>query len=214
MFSEDKTFVVKTLNVCDNIGYFCVMKPAISESLYWDSCREIFAKNFNEDSLGFYYVVDYKKVDYIMKFILDVESILNIDHKTKFYRTNKENILAVLPSQFWMRCFVRRSLLTLLFRVSFFHEESSTIENTLFDEIKNKIEPKIDSNKKDVIKTKSAVIRFLLGHNKFVGSKVANPDLGPWKHGWVEEFADKTNSQLKRLLVSEKVSLSELFFSE
>ena len=84
----------------------------------------------------------------------------------------------------------------------------------LFDEIKNKIEPKIDSNKKDVIKTKSAVIRFLLGHNKFVGSKVANPDLGPWKHGWVEEFADKTNSQLKRLLVSEKVSLSELFFSE
>ncbi len=214
MFSEDKVFNIKTFNLCDNIGYFCVIKSGISESLYWDSCREIFAKNFHSECAGFYYVVDCKKVEFLISFIHDIEKLLKIDDFTKFYKTNKENIIAVIPSLFWMPCFLRRSLLTLLFRVAFFHNEESNLENTLFDEVKNSIESKIDSNKKDIIKTKSAVIRFLLGYTKFNGNKLATPDLGPWKHGWVEEFVDKNQLQIKKLLISEKVSLLDYVFSD
>lgn len=214
MFSTDRSFTIKTLNMCNNMGYFCIIRSDTIESLYWDSCREIFAKNFHENSIGFYYVVDFKKVDFIMAFINDAEKVLNLSFFTKFYKTNKENIIAIIPSQFWMGCFLRRSLFTLLCRVAFFHDSDSTFEQTLLNETGVKIESKIDSNKKDIQKTKNAILRFFLGYNTYVGKKLATPDLGPWKHGWVEQFMGKNDVEIKKLLVQEKITLSEIFFSD
>jgi len=214
MFETDKVFTIRTLNMCESIGYFCIIRTDSSNALYWDSCREIFAKNFNYNSYGFYYVVDIKKVDYILSFLIEAEKVLNLKEFTKFYRTNKESIIAIIPSSFWMKCFLRRSFFTLLCRVAFFHNKDSTFEETLFSDVDCKVESKIDSNKKDVVKTKSAVLRFFLGYTKFSGAVLATPELGPWKHGWVEEFLNKTDSQIKRLLVAENMSLANILFSD
>jgi hypothetical protein len=211
MFETDRVFQVKTLNVCDNIGYYSIIKED-RESIYWDNCREIFAKSFTEDSFGFYYVVDYKKVEDIMSFINQAEKILGINSFTKFFKTNKENIIAVIPSKFWMDCFLKRSLLTLLFRVAFFHKKHYSFEDTLFKEFDETIDSKIDSNKKDVIKTKNAIIRFFLGNTKYCGVKKTHPELGPWKHGWVEEFAEKSDSDIRKLLICENYSISNFLF--
>ena len=79
MFETDKVFTIKTLNMCESIGYFCIIRTDSSNALYWDSCREIFAKNFNYNSYGFYYVVDIKKVDYILSFLIEAEKILKVE---------------------------------------------------------------------------------------------------------------------------------------
>ncbi len=192
--------IIYGLNASESLGNFTIFKnQKENDTFYWDGCREIFAKVFNEESLGFFYVSGEKYKDSIINFISKSEEILDIKQKTKFYNTNKKSILLIIPSEFWKSCFMRRSLFTLLCRVGFFHQRDW--EETVFHSKYDKIDSRIDSNKEDMIDTKEAIKRFFIGYNKFIGINPIMPEFGPWKYGWVQEFYKKDLSEIKEKLI-------------
>ena len=203
--------IIFGLNASDSLGNFTIFKnQKENDVFYWDGCREVFAKSFNKETLGFFYVCGEKHKDSIFNFILQSEKILNLKETTKFYQTNKKGILLILPSVFWKTCFMRRSLFTLLCRVGFYHQRDW--EETVFCKKYDKLDKKIDSNKEDILNTKEAIKRFFLGYNKFIGINPIVPEYGPWKYGWVQEFYNKEIYEVKEKLVRKESEIVDWIF--
>lgn len=196
----DEPVVIFGLNASDSLGSFSVFKNRKENDVfYWDNCREIFAKSFHENTLGFFYVTGEKHKDSIINFVNESEKILEIKDNTKFIKTNKSGIILVIPSAFWKDCFMKRSLFTLLCRVGFFHQRSW--ETTIFCDKYETLDKKIDSNKEDIINTKEAIKRFFIGYTRFIGMASNPPEYGPWKYGWVQEFYKREFFEIREKLV-------------
>lgn len=205
---------ILTTNVCECVGYFCIYDPKSPDKVvYWDGCREVFARNFKNNSYGFFFVVPENKINSSQNFLEMCETVIDLKNKTKFFKTIRKEIVLIKPSLFWMDCDIKRSLFTLLCRISLFHKNTSSWEDTMFGEKFTEIDKKINSNKEDVLKTKNAIIRFFLGYTHFTGKIYQREDVGPLKHGWVQEFYDLSVIEIKKRLVKNKSNLIDSLFS-
>ena len=151
---------------------------------HWEKCRDTFEKQIDETVGGFYF--NHKgNSQTVAEFIHKTEQVLNFESLTqpwdysKFNPTNREDILWIEPSEFWRGCKIRRSLLTVLLRAGMNYVDSTNYDESL-------------QSVWYVRETKMAVMRFLLGFNKFVGDR---------ERGWVGTFRGKKEDDIKIALV-------------
>lgn len=215
LFDTKKSFLVPTVFAPSDVGIYAIYPPDDESyfSSYWDTCREQFAKKFVSTSLGFFLSVepDYH-YESVAKFINICEMLLEIKTKSKFYKTDMKNVIFINPSFFWKRCYMRRSLFSLLCRQGMFFEKESKFENYLYGDVPDVNVEKISHSYSFARKTKSAILRFFAGYHEYVGKGPENYYVFPEKHGWVHEFQDKKLSYIKEVLVNESSDLRYFYF--
>ncbi len=205
IFETYKPVQVPTLYAVSSQGQFAVApeNDLDTNAFYWDKCREQFAKKFKEKTKGIFYSVDADRLPKMPFFIRDTENFLGLSDTTKFYHTNKDNVIFMQVPFFWKKCYMRRSLFTLLCRLGLEYN-SQNWENFLFGDLPDTGKPEIDSNYDMARKTKNAILRFFFGFTKYVGNlDHLSSEHFPEKHGWVLEFSDKQNDYIKKVLVLE-----------
>jgi hypothetical protein len=149
------------------------------EELDWISCRENFAKIFNQNQKGLFFSHEPSYEERISSFIEKTEEILvraalqNIN-KSKFYKTNLNFATWIEPSSFWMKCPMKRSLFTMLLRCGSFYNFKN-YEEALYS---------IQYSQS----TKKALQRFLYGFTEF---QLKNESFEGIGKGWVSYFANK-----------------------
>src|SRR4051794_32947585 len=97
---------ITSLNVDVPEGSFALAK----EPFKFETCRERFAAEFISSTPGFYLKHPPEQSANVAAFLLKTEEILLEKDRSKFARTNWNNILWIEPSTFWKECGVRRSL--------------------------------------------------------------------------------------------------------
>lgn len=208
LFETSEELLVPTLYAPGGPGQFA-SKPENdmdSTSFYWDKCREQFAKKFQITTAGFFYSLDYGKITNGCLFIRHVEKFLEIESHSKFFKTNRENVVYIHVSNFWKSCYIRRSLFTLVCRLGLEYDGKSW-EKYLFGDVMPTGRAEIDANYEMAQKTKNALLRFFLGFRWYVGDLThIQKEYFPEKHGWVIEFAGKSNEYIKNVLVLENKS--------
>ena len=205
LFENYKPIQVPTLYTVGGAGHYAVPpeNDLDTNAFYWDKCREQFAKKFKNTTKGIFYSVSYEKINAVPHFIRDTEAFLDISEFTKYYRTNKDNVVYMQVSSFWKNCYMKRSLFTLLCRRGLEYNRKNW-ERFLLGEISDTGKLEIDSNYDMAKKTRNAILRFFLGFTKYVGDlNHLQRDHFPEKHGWVLESSDKNNDYIKNVLVLE-----------
>ncbi|MCK9458307.1 MAG: hypothetical protein M0R80_01535 [Proteobacteria bacterium] len=181
------TRIIKESLKRPNPGQFAI-EPQANHALVWIACRDRFNTcYFTEDTEGFYVSHLAGDAVKVSAFMYKTEVILGVSY-SEFAPTNRDYITWIAPSLFWKDNFIRRSLLTLLLRAG-----------TAYDPKTDNYEEALYSNKylKD---SKPAVMRFLFGFTEF-------PSAGPdWSTGWWATFVNKSTEEVRRALVSKKVS--------
>jgi len=213
-FNTNRSYRLTTVFAATDVGIYSVhpAEDAVFHS-YWDTCREQFAKKFNKKSTGFYFTVVKNKIYNVPNFLEICENLLELKTKTKFFLTEEENVLFIEPAFFWKKCYMRRSLLTLLCRLGLLFEKNEEFENYLFGFVDDGDKEKINSSYLFARQTKNAIMRFFCGNTCYVG---AGPDFEqyfPEKHGWVEEFKNKNLKYIKNVLISEKKNMHVDFYT-
>ena len=178
------------------IGYFAMDSDLNPPQ--WDYCREQFSLRFSEKSKGLFFSHHYcdfcaGTCDDIAQFILKTEEIIDIESygykATTFNKTNQECVTWISPSRFWMHCFIKRSLLTILLRASLKYSlKKDNYEEALY-------------SYKYIRDTKLAVMRFLYGFTEFVPPAEWIKKKSSIKTGWQSMFKSATIADVKRLLI-------------
>ena len=195
---------IKNLKQIYNIpgnGYFAVDEQH-PKALIWQNCREKFLANFFCESKGLFFTHYSNSNEDIASFIVKCEKILqdttgqnNIEH-TSFKKTSNEKIIWVQPSNFWLGCLIKRSLLTLLLRCALNYKViDDNFDACLFC---NKYE-----ENKLARETKNAITRFFHGFTEYKGThylaeKLENDSI--ITQGWHFEFKDRSLCYLKQVL--------------
>lgn len=164
------------------------------KAVHWDHCREQFASKFSEITPGFYFSHPPGKSLDIGEFMARFESIVGLKLPSTFSETNRDTILWTEPSQFWLDCQMKRSLLTIVLRCGVnYLADKDNFDDALFGEYKESIYVK---------ETKSATLRFMFGFTKFTGNITSITSTSSViKHGWREEFKPLDDSTIRRRLV-------------
>lgn len=180
-FQEKKTILSANIDV--KAGSFALDRSPLA----FETCRERFAAVFGPETEGFYFKHEVGQGTNVAAFVLKTETIVNAEH-SKFSETNRDTILWVGPSKFWVDCPLRRSLLTIILRAGMLYDlNRDNYEEALFSQ-------------EYVIPTKKAVMRFLFGFTTFKGfMSIGTSTLQT--HGWKMVFEGKSDLELKRLLV-------------
>jgi hypothetical protein len=111
-----------------------------------------------------------------------IEKVLEVA-PSSFANTNRFYATWIAPSDFWMGCRMRLSLLTILLRAgTHFNPQKDNFEQVLY------AHPYIQQ-------TKDAVERFLSGFTQFV------PPCRNHHYGWVMTFEDQSPEQICERLV-------------
>lgn len=167
----------------------------------WEKCREKFAALMKPDTTGFLFSHSPLQGTHVAGFLSKSEDVLDLDSRSVYSFTDKDNVLWVGPSAFWMECWIRRSLLTILLRCGMYYNAySDNYEEALFGKGDEK-----DQAREYVNKTKPAVMRFMFGFTKFVAPEnVSEPTGVVQSKIWVDVFNGRTNKELKSILVAEK----------
>jgi hypothetical protein len=174
-----------------------------STPLRFETCRERFAKQFNENKKEFFFKHSPDKGIEVATFVNKIEDLLSLDEKSKFSETNRNTILWVECSTFWSQCPMRRSLFTILLRAGMLYEtKKDNFEESLFSE-------------KYVKRTKRAVMRFLFGFTEYSGTSiVSNSGVIPYNTGWVTVFEKKDDDFLISNLVTTDNFCKKLFVNQ
>lgn len=195
-FGHKKELNHKQYPVVPPSGNFSLEVSDPDKQAHWDHCREQFAAKFVDAEIkGFYFSHPEKKGHDVANFLNKFENILDAAQpRTSFSETNKDIILWVGISPFWLPCTMRRSLLTILLRCGmYYNTEQDNFDDALFGEHKENIYAR---------ETKSAILRFLFGFTKFTGPKPVDAfQTSVVKHGWREEFQKLDDSVIRRRLV-------------
>ena len=167
-------------------------------SLSWHSCREQFAHKFSESSRGLF--LSHERDDEfshrIACFMTNFEEVLDLpEPRTSYHLCNRKFATWVEPSNFWKKCYMRRSLLTILLRNSlYFRPEHNNFEEALY------ITP--PGQRGDyAADTKLAIMRFMFGFTQYVGSNSVR--------GWWSAFRNLKEQQVRALLVRPSESPSD-----
>lgn len=156
------------------------------KQLSWIRCREYFLKSFNENHKGLFF--SYREEEYknVINFLNKTEEILIFSalqsfEKSKFFETNLNFAIWIEPSKFWMKCFMKRSLLTIFLRCGLNYR--SNYEEALF-------------SLEHTRKTKLAIKRFLYGFTNYSSKcKITR------NKGWVSLFKNKSKQEICNYLV-------------
>lgn len=157
------------------------------KELSWIRCREYFLKSFNENQKGLFFSYHDDEYKRVAKFLNKTEEILVFAglqsfEKSKFFETNLNFAMWIEPSKFWMRCFMKRSLLTIFLRCGLNYNEN--YEEALFSTEHSR-------------KTKLAIKRFLYGFTNYSSRcKIIK------NKGWVSFFKNKNKEQVCNYLVA------------
>lgn len=159
----------------------------------WQHCREQFAPQFNRDVKGFYYSTN--NCEDVAEFVVKCEEIIGIGEHSSFSKTEKDIVLWVIPSSFWVNCEMKRSFLTMILRCGLnYNREKDNFDDALFSEQ--------FSENKWARETKLATMRFLFGFTYWTGEQPYFSFLNTNKHGWHEEFQNLDIFTVKKRLVS------------
>lgn len=160
----------------------------IDEEPYrFETCRERFGRQWDENTKGFYLTHPVNKGYSVATFLKKTEIILKLTEFSEYALTNRDNILWIEPSKFWMSCRMRRSLLTILVRAGMVYEpKEDNYEEALFTERWAK-------------PTKRAVMRFLYGFTKYIGPTIENQNIET--RGWKYVFDNHDEQFVKDCLV-------------
>ena len=126
MFNQERSYIVPTVFSPNDLGMFSIYPPEDDRYFgsYWDTCREQFAKKFLEHSFGFFLSTNENTIA-VPVFISSCENLLQLNKKTIFFETDMKNVIFLRPSQFWMDCYMKRSLFTLLCRIGIFYKNKT-----------------------------------------------------------------------------------------
>jgi hypothetical protein len=196
-FLESKT--INLIYNCPPIGYFACDQES-PKPIVWDNCREQFLGKMSSNMSGFYFSHHDFKSENVANFIAKFEEVICMSGTTMQYsyfrRTDKINIIWIIPSNFWLDCILKRSLLTLLLRCSLnFDMKNENFEDCLFGDY---------SECRLAKETKNAIIRFMFGFTKYQGflpQVFMNGSSTLIRHGWHSEFVGADLSVIKNKLI-------------
>lgn len=201
---NDICYRVTTVFAASDVGSYSVF-PEEEKFFhsYWDTCREQLAKKFTSKSIGFFLSVEKSDLTSVPKFIHFCEKVLNQKSFSKFYLTDLENVIFVKPAFFWKKCYMKRSLFSLLCRMGIYSHTGDHFENYLFGQVDETKKDKIDMAYKYARQTSAALTRFFGGYTSYVGEGPNFLEYFPEKHGWVEEFKNRSPDYIKAVLLSD-----------
>lgn len=135
----------------------------------WDYCREQFQKIFKVKCLKYmlFSLRDKSNYNSLVEFIYKFENKLKIKNKTEFRETNRENVVWIKVSPFWVARSMRFSLFTILLRCGINYKGNFRKALDSYNYSKNTIH---------------AIFKFLKGYTHYTG----NP------RGWHDKFRKKT----------------------
>ncbi len=205
LFNNKISYRLTTVFAPSDVGlYSAYPESELCFHSYWDTCREQFHKKFRKNCFGFFLSVKEEHLDAVPKFIFMCENLLELNSKTKFFKTEYKNVIFIKPAAFWKSCYMHRSLFTLLCRQGIFNFIGAKFEDILFGNIDDQNNNKVDATYEFARMTKQAYLRFFCGFTKYVGAGPNYNEYFPEKHGWVEEFKNKGADYIKTVLVSDK----------
>lgn len=179
---EDKKLIASH-NIDVPSGSFALESP-----FRFETCRERFAKSWDENTRGWYFKHEENKGLNVASFLNKTEKILDLKEFSVFAKTNRKTILWIEPSDFWKECRMKRSLLTILVRAGILYEiNTDNYEEALFQQTY-------------LAHTKNAVLRFLFGFTKYIGPDIDSGTTLESK-GWKTIFDGKDCEYVKRNLI-------------
>jgi len=203
-FGEKKELDHKQYAIIPAQGNFALETTDLEKQVQWDYCREKFAAKFvDTDVQGFLFSHPEKRGKDVANFLHKFETIVGFSQPVSYFsETNKDTILWIGISPFWLPCMMRRSLLTILLRCGMcYNTECDNFDDALFGDHKDNIYAR---------ETKSAILRFMFGFTEFTGKKQIDVfHMSVIKHGWREEFQKIDDSNIRRLLVLPEGSVKE-----
>lgn len=150
------------------------------EPYKFETCRERFGRQWDENTKGFYLTHPVNEGYSVATFLKKTEIILKQTEFSEYALTNRDNILWIEPSKFWMSCRMKRSLLTILVRAGILYDpKKDNYEEALFSERWAK-------------PTKRAVMRFLYGFTKYIGPTIEGQNIET--RGWKYVFDETTHN--------------------
>lgn len=159
----------------------------------WDHCREQFAAKFVAEMPFFYFTHHENAGRSVAEFITRFESLLGVPH-SRYSLTTHSSVLKVTPSKFWMDCYYKRSLLTLLARCGQNYDcDCDNFDDAIFG-------PNFKETQY-IRDTKPAVLRFMFGFTRYVGPTPSISQSTVVKHGWKEEFEKLDTSAIRKKLI-------------
>lgn len=190
-FGLKKELNYKQFAVIPPVGNFALDDP--EKQFHWDHCREQFAAKFT-DAKGFYFSHPENKGLDIANFLHKFETIVGFSQPFSIYcETNKDIIIWIEVSSFWLPCLMRRSLLTILLRCGInYVTAKDNFDDALFGEYKESIYAR---------ETRSAILRFMFGFTEFAGKQAETFQTSVIKHGWREEFQKIDDSVVRKRLI-------------
>ena len=167
----------------------------------WEKCREKFAAMIKSDTPGFLFSHRPLQGNHVAGFLSKSEDVLDLNLRSLYALTDRDHILWVEPARFWMDCWIRRSLLTILLRCGMYYDCSrDNNEEALFGMGDEKDQAREYTNR-----TKMAVMRFMFGFTKFVApDNVSEPNGVVQSKIWVNIFEGRTTKELKSILLAEE----------
>lgn len=171
----------------------------------WDHCREQFASKIDNSTPGFFFSHQPAQSENVAGFMAKSEEILDLTARSTYCRTDRDTVMWVEPTRFWMNCWMKRSFLTILLRCGMYYDpESDNYEDALYGNGDDK-----DKAREYTHQTKEAVMRFLFGFTKFVPPPNVDAPTGTLhKTLWVEVFKERSVKELKTILVAESPTAS------
>lgn len=174
-------------NKIHNSMYYEVEHGSFCLDIYpylYETCRERFARQWNENTDGFYFKHPENKGDSVAAFLRKTEIILKQEHYSNFAKTNRDTVLWIEPSKFWKSCRMRRSLFTILIRAGMNYNPSiDDYEQSLF-------------SYKWAKATKIGIMRFLYGFTKYAGPKIDDKIGSLETRGWKFVFESQTEQSI------------------
>jgi hypothetical protein len=166
-------------------GYFAID----TSNLNWERCRESFAAHFTANQPGIFFACRTATPGVPMdvaSFLLKTEEIIGLSSfelpYSSFLRSDKERIIWVRPSAFWMVCEMRRQAFTIFLRAGLnYIGEKNNYEEALWGEHCAR-------------ESKRAIMRFLFGYVRYIPDKDE-------KVGWVNIFGHKDDDAIRKSLV-------------
>jgi hypothetical protein len=161
--------------------------------LTWEHCRDrvqLVACKYLERN-GLYFMHRKNTADNVMRFLHRIETTLKIAEKSKFARTDHDQILWIKLSPFWLGNIVRRSFLTFALR-----------SGQSYNKIKDNFLDCFRKNKygKD---TMTATRLFLKGHTVYIGTPLT------MFQGWHRLFQGKGDEEVKQLMSDRYSALTQ-----
>lgn len=176
--------------------------------ILWEHCRENFALKFLETTKGFFFSHLPDKTHDIANFLFKFENVVQCNLRSpelrfsQFRKTCRNNVMWIEPSEFWLNCKIKRSLLTILMRCAMnYSTEDDNFDDVLFGNYKE------NSYLRD---TKTAFLRFMFGFTVWNFEENNQLDRKDERHGWREEFLDLDIKKIKTRLLPPNANFNHI----